>query len=450
MDTRLTKKPRSVYALPGLLRRMSASNSTVSLRALPPTLTRTGAFALADGCAARPQLGPHAAERARARANRQHFAYVARVRDGSTVAIDRPASVGASEPRVESPDALLAAAADDGARRALERRLLNKVRKCAQCGKANGFTLQQCNACGASLRDVPIGHTNNVFTGFACGVKSGPFPFTISLRLQDPDFMVFDDLLSLTLAHLNVIPTSVFLPDWRFLLRHPQRGLALVDEMHSRCVRVLREQFLASRAWRAASFNADAAQLSDDELLRFVMAGFNFPPSQFQLHLQFMMPPLLPFQYQQYQRGVHMTYERFFPLPYVRAVLALDAPYDVRDDTPIGDIIAHYKALGVDYDVLHAEYYKRAQTSQEKLANFAPAHFDALVVDSGPDTPAAVYAFSDEAHSEAALDADADAKALPNADKMQMQNYGRPYVDGKPRGTYYAHARANPMDIREF
>ncbi len=36
------------------------------------------------------------------------------------------------------------------------------------------------------------------------GVGKAGFPLKISLRLQEPDVMVFDDLLSLSTCHLNV------------------------------------------------------------------------------------------------------------------------------------------------------------------------------------------------------------------------------------------------------
>lgn len=39
------------------------------------------------------------------------------------------------------------------------------------------------------------------------------------MRYQDESLLVFDDLLALCPCHLNVIPSTVFLPDWRFLLK---------------------------------------------------------------------------------------------------------------------------------------------------------------------------------------------------------------------------------------
>ena len=39
---------------------------------------------------------------------------------------------------------------------------------------------------------------------------------------------------------------------------------------------------------------------------------------QFQLHIQYMLPPFLPFHYVQYLEGNHMTSQRFFPLEYIK------------------------------------------------------------------------------------------------------------------------------------
>jgi hypothetical protein len=342
-------------------------------------------------------------------------------------------------------------ASDAAQKRAIEQRLRNKVRKCRTCGKPNAFTLAHCNSCGASLADVDVSFTTNVFTGFVYGLRKGPFPLTLSLRYQDAQTLAFDDLLSLAPFHINCIPTDVYAADWRVLLRDPARGLAVVNRLHERCVHVLRTQFLGAPAWRSSVLSADAQKLTDDELVRTVMSGFNYPPSQYQLHLQFMMAPLLPFQYLQYLRGLHYTVGRFFPVSYVRAVLALDVAYDVQDDTPIEDIIAFYKQRGVDYATIHQQFYDQVAVTQRRLANWRPECFNAVVVDAGAGTPAAVYEFADDARTQLRERVGADAKALPNNDKTILQNYGRPYdAAGKPVGTYYAFAKQAVADMSEF
>ena len=47
---------------------------------------------------------------------------------------------------------------------------------------------------------------------------------------------------------------------------------------------------------------------------------------------------------------------------------------------------------------------------------------------------------------------DGDPKDMTNKDKVTLQNYGRPYANGKPSGTYYKFARepGAPNDLKEW
>ena len=47
---------------------------------------------------------------------------------------------------------------------------------------------------------------------------------TVSLRYESESYLCFDDLLQLSVAHLNCIPTSIYCPDWRLLLKNPKEG----------------------------------------------------------------------------------------------------------------------------------------------------------------------------------------------------------------------------------
>ena len=204
----------------------------------------------------------------------------------------------------------------------LRRQLLNNVKKCPGCGKPNAYTLDTCNGCGADLSAVPLSHTNNVFTGFVFGIARGPFPFTISLRAQTPRTLVFDDLLALSPCHVNAIPTDAYLPDIRGLFARPRAGLALVDRLFGAVWGVARAQFLGRAGWARRVMGAEAAGLPAEAIRAHAITGFNFPPSQYQLHLQFMLPPCTPFHWSLFQKGVHCTPRRFFPFEYVRAALA--------------------------------------------------------------------------------------------------------------------------------
>ena len=91
--------------------------------------------------------------------------------------------------------------------------------------------------------------------------------------------------------------------------------------------------------------------MSEAELKSHFLTGLNFPPSQFQLHIQVgmhaqaraharadaracscthtpthprtqcILMPLTPFHYHMYREGQHFTAGRFFPLEYIRAIL---------------------------------------------------------------------------------------------------------------------------------
>jgi hypothetical protein len=74
--------------------------------------------------------------------------------------------------------------------------------------------------------------------------------------------------------------------------------------------------------------------MTDDELKGHVCAGLNYPPSQYQLHVQFILPPLLPFHYHLYQRGTHFTHKRFFPVEYVTRNAARYTDISVTHDAP--------------------------------------------------------------------------------------------------------------------
>ncbi len=171
-------------------------------------------------------------------------------------------------------------------------------------------------------------------------------------------WQVFDDLLSLTTCHLNSIITSRYIPDWRYLLKNPEQGKQIIDNLFDHCwkvtysikfdskclncfysipfhitcffkvhvfetvtvwltdwltetghhAQVLKEQFWSDEAWRSktlkdASHSFNSEEQLERELKKHVCAGFNYPPSQYQLHLQFMLPPFLPFQYSLYLQG---------------------------------------------------------------------------------------------------------------------------------------------------
>jgi len=322
---------------------------------------------------------------------------------------------------------------------ALKNRMLNKVKKCGSCGKPNGFTLATCNQCGGDIAKTQISHTNNVFTSFLYGIQKGPFPFTISVRFQSADYLVFDDLLSLTPCHLNSIPATHFVPDWRYLLSKPKEGLEILNNLFETCWSVVQTQFLVNQEWAKKIFKGS---VNPEELKKSIIAGFNYPPSQYQLHLQFMVPPLLPNHYLLYLNGVHYTYGRFIPLEYAKAALEFlvkeGKNFPVTEETSPQQIFDHFtKNANISYDAIHSAQYARYGELHKKFSNWDTNDFQFVIVS---DKVHAIEQGEKGPTLGKALE-NVDAKEVTNKDKQILQNYGRPYVGGKPSGTYYKFAR---------
>ncbi|CAK0900562.1 unnamed protein product [Prorocentrum cordatum] len=320
-------------------------------------------------------------------------------------------------------------------------RLLNKVKVCAQCKKPCAFTLQCCNACGSSLADVPVSFNDNIFMGFVHGIKMGKFPFKISKTHQDASFLCFDDPLSMSCCHLNVVPTDVYIADWRFLLLNPAKGLKLVTDMFETGAKVALDQFWGNDEFRSKIFNGEQKPLSTKEIMDVTCCGMNFPPSMYQLHLQFIHMPLTPFHYNQARQGGHWHYARFFPLEYVMKALELGskAEMNVTESTSIEDIMQKLQEHGVVYDSVHREFLNKCWRLQERFAPWAEKDFGCQIINGSVFNMA-----------ENRMELDSDPQSIQAEDAKKLQNYGRPYDDaGKPTGTYYKYAK-EPGDVADF
>lgn len=326
----------------------------------------------------------------------------------------------------------LVASRPEAAREQAREQLRNKVRKCGRCGKPNAFTLPLCNGCSADLTQLPISYTPNVFACFALGVAAGAFPFTMTIRRQTPRVLVIDDLLALSRCHMNVLPTSVYVPDWTRLLAHPHRGLQIIDELYTEGLEALKQHFWPKRA----VLFREGDKLFFDDIVQHIAVGFNYPPSQYQLHLQFIAPPFVPFQWLACQKGVHFTKGRFFPLSYVRQVMLASSQFEWKENSTIEELCEFYKREhNIDYDTIHAAHYKKYFESHELLANWDPLMFEGAVFD---DEFVPFVQGTCELDFKAAQKV--DSNQIASQDKLQLQNYGRPYENGKPTGKYYKHA----------
>lgn len=175
--------------------------------------------------------------------------------------------LGTSTPHFDGTvkDFLESVEVDARAKSVLSEQLKNTVKKCPSCGKANAYVaivtnnfcrccflkalhllvfapeiylsrsgryhrylLPVCNSCGHDISNVEVSFVDNIFTSFIFGIARGNFPYSISVRQQTPQLLVFDDLMACSPCHVNCIPTNVYIPDLRVLFEKPEAGLPLV------------------------------------------------------------------------------------------------------------------------------------------------------------------------------------------------------------------------------
>jgi len=320
-------------------------------------------------------------------------------------------------------------------------RLNNKVKVCAACKKPCAISLASCNACGTSLDGVPTTYNDNVFMGFVHGISKGRFPYKMSLRYQDESYLCFDDPLSLSPLHTNCIPTHCYVPDLRFLFVNPDRGLALINKLFEVGAKVALEQFWSNEQFRNKIFNGETKPQSAADIMETACCGLNFPPSMYQLHLQFIHMPMLPYQYFMARKNGHWHHGRFFPLEYLRKALALGdkVKMEVNENTDIKDIIHKVSENGVVYDSVHREFLHKCWGLQERFSAWAESDFECQVVNEK------VYNMAD-----GRMEPGSDPKGIQAEDTKKLQNYGRPYTEeGKTTGTYYKYAK-KATEVEEF
>ena len=261
--------------------------------------------------------------------------------------------------------------------------LYNIVKICPKCSKANAFTLSLCNSCGFSIKNISKSYISNAFIGFIFGVKkTTKYPLTISIRYQDEEFLCFDDLLQVTRCHFNIISTKYYIVDWRYLLKKPKIALDLIHQMKSHALQIIYQDFWLNKEWRLKHIKPlhKEEEVEQDvySIEKFVLLGFNYPPSQYQLHLQCILPPFLPFQYYLYLKGIHMTKYRFFIIDYVIDILHClikdNEIYDINEQKDISDIqplINYFKQVKhIDYEVYYNQCYKKANDIHQLLSNY--------------------------------------------------------------------------------
>eukprot|EP00440_Ansanella_granifera_P055305 gb/GFBE01059955.1/.p1 GENE.gb/GFBE01059955.1/~~gb/GFBE01059955.1/.p1 ORF type:complete len:416 (+),score=73.30 gb/GFBE01059955.1/:1-1248(+) len=321
--------------------------------------------------------------------------------------------------------------------------LYNDVKVCAKCGRPCAWTQKACQGCGTSLADVPISQTENVMMGFIFGVeRTTKLPLVISLRRQTENTMVFDDLLAMSSCHFNALLTSHYCQDWRWLLRDPKTAKGILRELEHEAWQATLT-FLQDEKWRKFVYREG---VTEDMVRANIICGFNSPPSQFQLHLQWIVLPLMPFHHQKLLDGTHAQKGRWFPLEYVHQVLDLLAEagetFDVHAQTSTDTIVQHFNGRGVNYDEIWARCYERYCASYA-LSNWNSSDFNNVVLNGKAHEIQEVLP-GGRVRLGAAVEL--DTVSTQAQDKLKLQNYGRRFgSNGTPGGTYYKHHKATKI-----
>ncbi|KAF4653358.1 hypothetical protein FOL46_009233 [Perkinsus olseni] len=302
-------------------------------------------------------------------------------------------------------DDLLASLKSAASQHKAEAMLHNEVKICRACGKACALTLDVCNSCSGDIKDTAKSYTDNVMMCFMLGVeKTSKYPLTIPIRAQSLYRVARDVAMSQFISN----------PDFVKKLFSP----SVVNEI-----------------MRDPGYFIDT----------YGMSGFNYPPSQMQIHLQFILLPLMPFHARLLAEDKHFHFLRFFEYRYVRKVLQ-----SLVDSSATVDLIGQFDAesvvdyikdcTGVDYFTHHREMMSRFKHNNKIAANWRADDFEFAVISSGSSsTDASVISLrsGEEVPNK-------NAPAIQADDKLMLQNYGRPYsIMGAPTGTYYRSYKAN-------
>jgi hypothetical protein len=316
----------------------------------------------------------------------------------------------------------------------------NRSKKCPACAKVNAVTMTACNGCGQSLIEEPEGKTENVPMGFVYGVaKAERFPLKLSIRLEEPTMLVYDDPLARSTCHLNAIPTDVNLPDWRWLLVHPAKGLELMRRLDDAAWRAVEGSFCSYSPWRETVIKPGALGSSSD-LRPHCIAALNAVVSQYQLHMHYIVPPFRPDSFHSLLNGARFERGRWLPLEYVLAALEalLSHPEGGIADAPAketAELLALIEARGGPvYQEVYEAATARYIASHEVLANWSAEAFEGVAMAQGAELSFVPNAAGGEPR---------DAKALLKEDAKLLSSYGWSAEDGVPAPrSYYSFAKA--------
>jgi hypothetical protein len=321
----------------------------------------------------------------------------------------------------------------------IKKHLTNIVKVCPNCSKNCGITLHACNNCDSDISKEKAVATVNALMAFVYGLRG----FPTSIRYEDESYLVYDDLMQTTSIHLNSIPTEVYVPDFRYLLSEPRRGLQLIDSLFGVAVKAA-STMLSDEAFRRRNFSTEANKLMSEVNLetlvrQSVVCGCNYPPSQHQLHLQFILPPYLPYHAVLLAEGKHTEIERFFPLEYIRKCLEelinSGSSFAISDLSNLSgkEIISLLNdTVGTDYYKIYVETVQQQKAIDRAFRNWHSEDFQFAVIDKEIVVPLTAFERGD-----VIPDLRYTPAELLNKDRATISSYG------KGKGLqFYSHAKS--------
>ena len=270
----------------------------------------------------------------------------------------------------------------------LEIQMSNRVKICPRCSKSCGMTLLACNNCSFDISFQPVERSDNALMGFIYGLE----PFPTSIRYESENFLVYDDLMQTTVIHLNSIPTNVYIPDFRYLFSNPEKGLEIIRNLFEAACQAA-VGMLANDNFRDKYFSTTAHNMINEiGLERFVkenvLCGFNYPPSQCQLHLQFILPPYVPYHAVLLATGKHSEMERFFVYEYVKECLEQLVSRRIKleiseiRDLNGRELIALMKSIvNADYYYAYHKAIRLHKKNENQFSNWNQNDFEFVIVD---------------------------------------------------------------------
>jgi len=230
---------------------------------------------------------------------------------------------------------------------------------------------------------TPAVERSNEFTGYIYGIESHKnVALMMDVRYENKDFIIADDPESTCMLHVDCIVADAFIPDWRWLLTNPEKGLKLVYQMEELSLKVAVDAWRDER-WRSFVNPQDRDSFSDADVRTNLISGFSIGRSgRNQLHLTVMCPPFVPSHFHSLLKNELFIYRQWFPLEYVLKILTLCVRRGIKltvEDVgmPIEALIAFFD--DIPYDVIHTRALQRYARSHHALAHFRMDMFEYVV-----------------------------------------------------------------------